>query len=491
MLKSNPLLLLDRHRVRSSLAVLNAALLAAACAQLPHHQALPQIPSSDAWNTTETYRAPQGEWPAGQWWTTYGDHQLNELIDEALQGAPDLMAATARLQRAEALTEVVGSSLKPQVSANASISSDKLSYNHLVPRTPATEGWKDYGRATLDFRWELDFWGKNRAGLSAATSELQARQAELAQARLMLVSGIAANYAELSRLFANRELALQSVAIRNKTAQIFAERHINGLENQGTVRAADSGRAAAEGALLAVNEQIALQRNRLAALLGKGPDRGLIIEPPQLKLNKAFGLPNQLSVDLLGRRPDVVAARLIVQAHSSRIEQKQAEFYPNVNLSAFIGVQSLGLDMLEKSGSGVGSVGPAISLPIFNGGRLRGELRGARANYAESVAQYNATVTRALQDVADAAVSQKALGQRLSKAQEAVEAATEAHRVARNRYEGGLASYLEVLAAEDNLLNSLGQRTNLRARSFSLDIALNRALGGGYQASPLATHATR
>jgi outer membrane protein TolC len=137
--------------------------------------------------------------------------------------------------------------------------------------------------------------------------------------------------------------------------------------------------------------------------------------------------------------------------------------------------------MLTKGGSGIASFGPAISLPIFSGGRLQGELRGAHASYADAVAQYNATVARALQDVADNAISQKALGQRLGKAQEAVDAATEAHRVASNRYEGGLATYLEVLTAEDSLLGALSAQTNLRSASFTLDIGLQRALGGGYQ----------
>lgn len=482
------------HRRCRLALVLGSVMALAACAQLPDLTEGSALRTPADFQSARALSAPQADWPTERWWAGYGDAQLDALIEEAWRGSPDLAAAAARLQHADAFTQLAGSALKPQVSANASVSADKLSYNYLVPRTPATEGWNDYGRATLDLRWELDFWGKNRAGLSAATSELQASHAELAQARLLLASGIAVHYAELSRLFANRELALQSVAIRSKTAQLFAQRQANGLETRGSLRAADAARAAAEGALLAVDEQIALQRNRLAALLGAGPDRGLAIQSPRLKLDKAFGLPGQLSADLLGRRPDVVAARLMAQAQASRIEQKRAEFYPNVNLSAFIGVQALGLDLLGKSGSSTGSVGPAISLPIFNGGRLQGELRGVNAAYAESVARYHATVTRALQEVADAAVSQQALGQRLSKANEAVAAATEAHRVARNRYEGGLASYLEVLSAEDGLLASLGQQTNLRAQSFTLDIALNRALGGGYQATqttPPSLHAQR
>ena len=476
------------HRLRMPLTGLGAALFLAGCAQLPDLGATPQPQSAQAIQSTASLTAPSAQGPADQWWTAYGDAQLDALIAEALADAPDLAAAAARLQRADAVMQITGAANQPQVSANASITGDKLSYNHLVPRSPATEGLNDYGRATLDVRWELDFWGKNRAALAAATSEVEASRAEPAQARLWLAAGVAANYAELSRLHANRDTAARALEVRQKTASLFTQRFDNGLETRGGLRNADARRAVAEGELLALDEQIALQRNRLAALLGAGPDRGLSIAAPTLQLDRAFGLPAEISADLLGRRPDVVAARLRAQALGSRIAQKKAEFYPNVNLSALIGVQSLGLDILAQGGSGIASIGPAISLPIFSGGRLQGELRGAHASYA--VAQYNATVARALQEVADNAVSQKALGQRLDKAQEAVEAATEAHRVASNRYEGGLATYLEVLTAEDSLLGALSAQTHLRSASFTLDIGLQRALGGGYQVALTSTLAS-
>lgn len=468
-------------RRRLTVCALGAAWFLAGCAQLPDLGASPQAKAASAYQTQKALSGHTAPWPSDRWWTAYGDAQLNALVEEALADAPDLAVAAARLQRADAMLQRTDSALRPQVSANASVSGDKLSYNHLIPRSPATEGFNDYGRATIDLRWELDFWGKNRAALAAATSELEASRAELAQARLWLASSVASGYAELSRLYANRDTATQAVDIRHKTAQLFAQRFANGLENQGGVRNADARRAAAEGELLALDERIGLQRNRLAALLGAGPDRGLSLTPPTLRLDRAFGLPAELSANLLGRRPDVVAARLRAQAQASRIDQAQAGFYPNVNLSAIVGVQALGLDMLTRGGSGLASVGPAISLPIFSGGRLQGELRGAQASHAEAIAQYNATVARALQEVADNAVSQTSLGQRLAKAQEAVQAATEAHRVARHRYEGGLANYLEVLAAEDGLLGALSAQTNLRSASFSLDIDLQRALGGGYQ----------
>ncbi|WP_229459258.1 efflux transporter outer membrane subunit [Massilia cavernae] len=388
-----------------------------------------------------------------------------------------------RLRLAGAARDITGAASRPQVSASASATSQRLSANHLTPPSATPEGWNDYGRVTVDLGWDLDLWGRQRAALAAATSEREAARADLAQARLLLASSIASGYAELARLFTTRDTAAQAVEVRRKTAQLMNERFANGLENRGAARLADANLAAAEGRLLELDEQIGMQRHALAALMGAGPDRGLAIRRPALVAGRAFGLPPQLDANLLGRRPDVVAARLQAEAGASRIDQKKAEFYPNLNLSAFIGVQSLGLDMLAKGGSVIGSAGPALSLPIFSGGRLRGELDAAHAAHEQAVALYNTTLTRALHELADNALAQKALGARLARSEEAVAAATEAHRIARNRYEGSLDSYLAVLNAEEVLLDSLDAVTNLRARSLMLDIALNRALGGGYLAA--------
>lgn len=466
---------------RATVAALSMILGLAGCAQIPSLGQLASVMGADQYQTAKSFSAPATQWPDDRWWRTYGDRQLDALIEEALRDSPDMAAASARLRRAEAVSQVSGSALLPQAGANGSATRQKQSYNHLTPRVLLPDGWEDYGRTTLDISWELDFWGKNRAALAAATSQVEASRAELAQARLSLAAAIATNYAELARLFAARDTAFRSVEVRGKTAELFNKRYVNGLETRGTLREADARRAGAEGELLQIEELIGLQRNRLAALLGAGPDRGLAIKRPEIDLKRDFGLPVALGANLLGRRPDVVAARLQAESQSKRIDQKTAEFYPNVNLSAFIGLHSLGLDKLTKAGSETGSIGPAISLPIFTGGRLQGELRGAAAGYEEAVANYNRTVTRALQEVADAALSQKSLGGRLAKGEESVDAADEAHRTALNRYEGGLSNYLEVLSAEDVYLNNLRVLTDLRSRAFALDVALMRALGGGYR----------
>ena len=219
----------------------------------------------------------------------------------------------------------------------------------------------------------------------------------------------------------------------------------------------------------------------MAARAGGGPDRGLALSRPQLDVARDFGLPEQLPAQLLGRRPDIVAARLRVEAALGRVDSAKAAFYPDVNLTAFAGMQSLGLSKLTDGGAFTGSIGPAISLPIFDGGRLRGQLRGVRADADAAVASYDQAVVQALQEVADIAASERALGGELASTDAGVEAAREAWQIQQRRYAGGLSTYLEVLTAEDAWLTNLRTQTDLRSRAFTLDVALKRALGGGFR----------
>ena len=485
-----------RHRtnpagpVLASLAargILTLAIAAAlsACATLPKSSAQPQIASAADYASSQSLAAPVGMWPADSWWESYGDPQLSSLIAEALAGSPDIAVAEARLRRAQAGAQVADAARKPQASASAAAIQQKHSYNYLTPRDLTPQGWDDYGTASLTFTWQLDFWGRNRAALAAATSEANAARAETAQARLLLATAIASSYAELARQHAAHDTAVAALEVRSKTVQLFRERYENGLETLGSVRQVESRRSSAEADVLAIEERMATQRNSIAALLGAGPDRGLSITRPTVDVARSFALPEHLEAELLGRRPDIVAARMRAEAAARRIDQARAEFYPNVNLTSVIGLQSKGLDMLTRSGSSTGSSGPAISLPIFTGGALRGQLRGAEADYAAAVAEYDRVVIHALQELADAAVGQKALGPQLERTADAVDAAREAWRIQSNRYEGGLANYLDVLSAQDDLLANLRSQSDLQSRSFALDVALVRALGGGYSIKTL------
>ncbi|WP_144423997.1 efflux transporter outer membrane subunit [Herbaspirillum hiltneri] len=474
-----------RPRLATLSALAVAALTLAGCAQFSDLGPRAEPKAIDAYQSSQSLDAAANAgavaWPDDNWWTAYGDKQLNALMGEALRGAPSMAVARARLLKAEGVAQQQGAALLPQVTGNASLDHMKQSYNNGVPADFVPRGYNNEARVTLDFSYEIDFWGKNRAALAAATSELEAARADAAQARITLATSIAAGYAELERLFSQRDTSQAALQVRQETENLFTQRRLNGLETEGSVKQVIARRATAEADLLAVDESIALQRNKLAALAGAGPDRGLQLARPVIDMSKPFNLPQELPANLLGRRPDIVAARLRAEAAARQIKVARAQFYPNVNLSAYFGFQSLGTNLLTQSGSSIGSFGPAISLPIFEGGRLRGQFRSASASYDEAVANYDSAVTQALQDVADVAVSERALSGRLNRTEAAADAARDAYRIVRNRYEGGLTNYLDVLNAQDTLLTNLRELSTLRSRLFALDVSMVRALGGGYQ----------
>jgi NodT family efflux transporter outer membrane factor (OMF) lipoprotein len=466
----------------SAIGVLMVSVLAG-CAAIPSLPSPSQIKVPDQYQTAASFSAPETAWPKDEWWRAYGDPQLDALIDEALRDSPTLAIAQARLRQSEAVSQIAGATRLPEVSGNLSLTEEKQSYNYLIPKAAVPQGWNDYGQATLNFSWELDFWGKNRSALAAAISEQKAAQAEVAQTRLILATSVASAYAELAHSYTVRDTAEAALAVRTKTVELFRERYQSELETLGSVRQVEARQAAAQAALQAVDERIALQKNGIAALLGAGPDRGLAIARPAVHFANSTGLPPHLALDLLGRRPDIVAARWRTEAAAHLIDQRKAGFYPSVNLLAYVGYQSLEIDKLTKSGSRFGGVGPAISLPIFNTERLQGQLRGAHAEYDAAVLSYNAALSNALREVADAAVSRKALDGQLESLRASVAAAGDAHRIANNRYRGELSTYLDVLTAEDALLSAQRALADMETRALVLDVDLVRTLGGGFQQS--------
>lgn len=467
-----------RRIVRALLAA--AVLAASGCAQLPHLGPRPALTPVAQLGSEQSFSAPAAAWPGDHWWRSYEDPQLDTLIGEALQDSPDLAIARARVHAAAAAVEGASAARIPEITGDASFTEGKQSYNYLIPRQALPQGWQGYGLATLDLSYELDFWGKNRAALAAAVSEQKAADVEVAQTRLILSTSVASAYADLAHLYALRDFAAQTLGLRTKTVELFRQRHAFGLETVASVREAQARQAAAKGELLAIDERIGLQKNAIAALVGAGPDRALAIGRPTASFAPAQGLPPRLALNLLGRRPDIVAARLRVEAAARRIDEQKAGFYPSVNLLAFAGVQSLGIANLTKSGSDLGAAGPAISLPIFNTRRLQGELRGARADYDAAVATYDATLTNALREVADATTSRKSLSAELDTSAAAVSAAQDAYQAVNQRYQGGLATYLDVLIAQDALISAERSQAELKTRALSLDIELVGALGGGF-----------
>ncbi len=467
---------------RAFAAALFAATALSACATLPPASPAKVAKAPGSYATAQALAGASRDWPADAWWTAYGDPQLNALMTEALAGAPDLAQAEARVRRAESMTATARSRELPSVSANASAEDMKQSYNLGIPPQFVPQGYNGYGRLTLDFNWELDFWGKNRAAVAAAVSDARAAQADAAEARLMLSTNVAAAYADLARLYAERDVAENSIAVLSQTSKLVSDRVTNGLDTLAEQRQAEADPLQAKADLSAIDEQIALTRNRLAALAGAGPDRGLALTRPNAAGLKAVGVPSELAANLVGRRPDVTAARWRAEAAAERIHQARAAFYPDINLAAFIGTTALHMDKVFASGSDIGSAGPAVSLPIFDGGRLRAGLHGAEADRDAAVASYDATVTEAFRQVADVLASSRALQSQVTDSRAALAASEDAYRIATLRYKGGLATYPTVLLAEQGVLRRRRTVADLDARALALDVQLIRALGGGYHA---------
>ena len=472
-------------RVLKSSAAALALLALAGCA--PDLGTKPSPIESASLETTQSLAAPAIEWPSEAWWKTYGDPQLDALVEEALQGSPDLKIAAARLKQAAAMSDVAGADLFPTIGADASAKETEQSKNQGFPKSfqpLMPNGWHHSGSVSASISYELDFFGKNRASFAAALSDTEAARAEEAAARLELSSGVVQAYAQLLQLFADRATAEQAVQIRVKSAELVEQRWHAQLENEASYSQAQAQVKTARLQLKDVERLIALTRNQISALLGKGPDRGLKIQPTGKGYLRSAGLPAALSADLVGRRPDIVAARHNVEAKVSRITVANANFYPNIDLTGVYGLQTFDLKYLVQASSEMGAFGPAIHLPIFDYGRNTGIYRGARAQYDEAVALYDKTLVGAFRDVADAYANRKALDGELADARGAEADAANAYRLVQARYTTGLVRYIDVLTVENQLLQAQRTVADLDSQAFIYDVALVRALGGGYAAKP-------
>jgi NodT family efflux transporter outer membrane factor (OMF) lipoprotein len=440
----------------------------------------PVSPATLASNRSLPLAAQTAQWPADRWWIRYGDVQLIGRIDEALAHSPSVAEAAARVRAARGVAEQAGGATLPQLSGSADGGGRKQSYNNGIPPAFVPQGWHGYGDISLGANFDLDLWGKNRASLAAATSDLTATQVDAQQARLILTTNLVSSYVDLARLYAEHDLLAEARTVRATSADLAQKRYAAGLDNRSSADLARAMLASAAAALEANDEQIAVRRNAIAALLGAGPDRGLAITRPDIAEFTPTPLPGDAGIALAGRRPDIVAARLRVEAQGHRIDAAQAAFLPDISLSGLFGVMSLGLDKLFDAGSTYGQAQAAISLPIFDGGARRGNYVATRGGYDDLVAQYDATVIEALHQVADAVASRASVERQSQQANAAYASSAAAYDIALRRYRGGLSNYIEALSAQSAMLDARLTAIDTRSRLVSLDISLVRALGGGF-----------
>lgn len=414
------------------------------------------------------------------WWRGFGDPALDGLMARALEGSPTLDAAVARLGRAHAGVEGADAATGLQASASGEAMRQRYTANGMVPK-PLAGSTASSGTLQLTLSHEFDFFGRQRSQLEAAVGLRQAAEADVAATRLLLAHQVTQAYMQLARLVAQRDVNVRALAQREEMLALIRQRVRAGLDTQVELRQGEGSIPETRQQVEAVDEQIARVRHALAALTRQAPG-DLDALSPRLSGLKPLVLPGTLPADLLARRADVTAARWRAQAAIDDSDAVRAAFYPNVNLQAFVGLSSIGLDRLLEGGSRQYGAGAALHLPLFDQARLRASLRGKSADVDAAVAAYNGAVLDAVRDVADQLSSLRSIERQQQLQGEAGAAAEAAYDLATQRYRAGLGSHLTVLQAESSLLAQRRSAADLKARVLDTQAALARSVGGGFTA---------
>jgi NodT family efflux transporter outer membrane factor (OMF) lipoprotein len=456
-------------------AIVSAAVLLAGCASpgAPAPRLAEATPASAGLRDATTPAAP------AHWWATLGDESLTQLVDRALRDQPSLALARSRVDRALALARMTEAADAPQASFSAEATRQRFTEHGLVP-PPIAGSVRNTGTVQLGFGWSPDWYGQQASALAASLGQAQAAEADAAAAANALAAQVTRSYIGLARLVAQREVAERTLAQREELRALTAQRVAAGLDTRVEAVQADSALPDARAQIQALDEQISLARHQLAVLTGQAPD-ALDSLSPRLTQIALQPLPAELGADLLARRPDVAAARWRIEAAGQDVQAARTAFYPNINLTAFVGLNAIGLDRVFQAGSGQAGVTPALHLPIFDGGRLRAQLGGREAELNGAIAQYNSAVLDAAREARDAISSLQSLARQRREQAAALDGAQTAHTLALQRYRAGLGSYLIVLNTESQWLAQRRQAVDLQARELDTGITLLRALGGGWQ----------
>nr|WP_244545202.1 efflux transporter outer membrane subunit [Collimonas sp. OK607] len=459
----------------------------AACAGIPaDRNTLPQQDMARA-QLAAGIRLARDGWPDPQWWTQYGDLQLNHLIQQALTNGPTLAIASARIGSARAALATNAADQGSNFNLNASENRQRYSGNGLFP---APIGGNYFNETTLQLQanYDFDWWGKHQSQIAAALGEVNARRADYAQAEQTLAAAITQHYFNLQSAWARLENSHRSVATQRELVQSTVKRIARGLAAIDEQRMDETGLSYLNQHVAQLETQIAIEREALRALLG-GDNNALADLVPQLIPGIPHTLPRQLGIELLARRPDLQAARWRVEASLSRIEATHAAFYPNIDLTAAFGLDTLSLSNLFNAASRTLFAGPTLSLPLFDSKRLEARLGAARSERNEMIADYNQTVFNAVRDVAQQGASMQSIESQIRQQDSAMRASNELLRTAQAKFKQGLANHSAVLAAELAQLAQQDAGLQLANRQLLAEVALVSVLGGGYRSNLITPNA--
>jgi NodT family efflux transporter outer membrane factor (OMF) lipoprotein len=419
------------------------------------------------------------------WWTGFHDPQLDRLMQQALKDNPGLQGALARIRAAQAELSAARALDYPQVSVDATAERELLS-NAFGYVAPYGGSWRWLGDVQAKMYWTLDFWGKQAALIDRARSLGAATALDASAARQALAGSFVQTYVALLLTYQNLDIAHQTVDERQQILDLTQSRVDTGLENEASLEQAKALLAMARIDVRRSEAQRDLGLHAIAALLGQGANLYPAITRPDAAMEAALPLPEKLPADLLARRPDILAAQARIQAAVRGRDAAHADFYPNIDLRAAIGFQSIGLDSLLSSNALTMGVGPAIHLPVFDAGRIRAHYAGATADLDAAVADYNGAVSGAVRQAADAITQVASLADQKSQQELALDSAGRAFALAKERYRLGLSGQIPLLTAEATLLSARQQMAALLAQAASQRVTLLLSVGGGFDPEPIA-----
>lgn len=463
------------------LALLPLSLALAGCSLLGPDYQRPSLELPAAWPAAAP-EATAADRTGERWWSLYRDPVLEQLVDEALAHNADLQLALARQQEARALAGSADADRYPTVSANLSRDRTKSSLESTFPLPAGFPRTQNSNRASLDAAWEIDLWGKySRAG-EATRAELLAAESAQRGVRLSLTAQVAQQYFALLAANAQAATARRTLASREETLALFRKRLEVGAISEYDLRQTEAETAVARSQLATLTHARERAESALAVLLGRSPrqvmagnvERGT---PPALT---AMAVPAGLPSDLLLRRPDLQEAEQRLIAANARIGAARANYFPAVSLTAYLGSESTAFKDLFKGPTGIFQFAAALTQPIWNAGRISFFVQASEARRDQALAQYRQAVAAAFKDVRDALAAQVAAGETLAAESTRAEALGLALKQAELRFDAGLASRLEVLDVERNLLQAELARIDAeRARKAAL-ADLFKALGGAW-----------
>jgi multidrug efflux system outer membrane protein len=448
--------------------------------------ARPPVPVPQAWRAaaeTATSLADAG------WWEHFDDPVLVGLVRAALAESHDVQVAVARVEQARASLVATNAARFPQVDGAASYSNQRLSAVTFPPfATSNVPGRFVEGqilRSTVDLSFELDLWGRLRRATEAARADLLSTEEARRTVVLTLVSDVASAYVELLHADAALEISRRAADTRRETVRILRVRAREGIASELELRRAEGELAAATNTVPDLERQAQQIENFLSVLLGRNPGpipRGRPLTANAIPPEVPAGLPSEL----LDRRPDIRAAEQQLVAANARIGEARAAYFPQIRLTGAAGLESRDLAMLFTGPARVWNVGPSLTVPIFNAGRIAAGVDFAEAARREALARYRQVIEVAFREVEDALIAHGKNREEVEEVRKQAAAYRDVARMAKLRYFNGIGTHFDVLDAERQLLSAELATSRTLADQVVTLIQLYRALGGGWTPEPPA-----